>query len=153
MLFEGDKVYIFIAVPLFAFSWLDDKNKFLAGDKAAVRIIVLGNFDSQGNASLEKSSFKPSLIINEKVGNSCYISGVVLETSGDTSNWRIIFTPILVGLFNLLVLDEPFKVLDSSLHFYVDPGIYIVFEIDFSEWEFHFRIIPVNGICFMSFSG
>ncbi|XP_044498159.1 protein GAMETE EXPRESSED 2-like isoform X2 [Mangifera indica] len=122
MLFEGDKVYMFIAVPLFAFSWLDDKNKFLAGDKAAVRIIVLGNFDSQGNASLEKSSFKPSLIINEKVGNSCYISGVVLETSGDTSNWRIIFTPILVGLFNLLVLDEPFKVLDSSLHFYVDPG-------------------------------
>ncbi|KAJ0035291.1 hypothetical protein Pint_24479 [Pistacia integerrima] len=110
------------SVPLFAFSWLDDKNKFLAGDTAAIRIIVIGNFDSQGNASLEKSAFKPSLTINEKVGNSCYISGVVLETSGDTSNWRILFTPILVGLFNLLILDDPFKVLDSSLHFYVDPG-------------------------------
>ncbi|KAK4854944.1 hypothetical protein QYF36_002662 [Acer negundo] len=110
-------------VPKFAFSWLDDNNTFLAGATATIKIKVMGNFDSKGNASLEKTAFRPSLIVNGKLGNSSFISGVLLATGeDDTSNWRILFMPIMVGLFNLIINDDPFKVLDSSLHFNVSPG-------------------------------
>lgn len=110
-------------MPNFAFSWLDDKNTFQAGDTATIKIKVLGNFDSEGNASLEKSAFKPNLTVNGKIGNSSYISGVLLETGEDTNNWRILLVPITVGLFNLIISDDPFDVMDSSLHFKVEPGI------------------------------
>ncbi|ESR32766.1 hypothetical protein CICLE_v10007186mg [Citrus x clementina] len=108
--------------PKFAFSWLDDNNTFQAGDTATIRIKVLGNFDSRGDASLGKSAFKPTLTVNGKIGNTSYISGVLLETGEDTSNWRILFIPISVGLFNTIIKDDPFEVLDSSLHFKVEPG-------------------------------
>ncbi|GLU08406.1 hypothetical protein SLE2022_253210 [Rubroshorea leprosula] len=112
------------AVPDFAFGWLDDKNTFQAGDIATIRIKVLGNFDSKGNASLEKTAFKPTVTVNGKIGNSSYISGVVQDTSGDPSawSWKIVFTPIMVGMFNVIINDDPFKVMDSSLHFTVEPG-------------------------------
>ncbi|XVE65590.1 hypothetical protein DITRI_Ditri08aG0012400 [Diplodiscus trichospermus] len=109
-------------VPKFAFSWLDDKDTFHAGDTAAIKIKVLGNFDSNGNASLDKTAFRPALTVNGKTGNSSYISGVLLDTSGDPSTWQIVFTPIVVGLFSLIITDDPFKVMDSSLHFTVEPG-------------------------------
>ncbi|XVF66194.1 hypothetical protein PTKIN_Ptkin10aG0015900 [Pterospermum kingtungense] len=109
-------------VPQFAFSWLDDKDTFQAGDTATIRIKVLGNFDSKGNVSLDKTAFKPLLTVNGKTGNSSYISGVVLDTTGDPSTWQIVFTPIFIGLFNLIINDDPFKVMDSSLHFTVEPG-------------------------------
>ncbi|KAH9683540.1 protein GAMETE EXPRESSED 2 [Citrus sinensis] len=108
--------------PKFAFSWLDDNNTFQAGYTATIRIKVLGNFDSRGDASLGKSAFKPTLTVNGKIGNSSYTSGVLLETGEDTSNWRILFIPISVGLFNVIIKDDPFEVLDSSLHFKVEPG-------------------------------
>ncbi|KAH9765906.1 protein GAMETE EXPRESSED 2 [Citrus sinensis] len=108
--------------PKFAFSWLDDNNTFQAGDTATIRIKVLGNFDSRGDASLGKSAFKPTLTVNGKIGNTSYISGVLLETGEDTSNWRILFIPISVGLFNVIIKDDLFEVLDSSLHFKVEPG-------------------------------
>ncbi|KAL5849425.1 hypothetical protein ACOSQ3_007486 [Xanthoceras sorbifolium] len=111
------------SVPKFAFSWLDDNNSFQAGATAIINIKVMGDFDSKGNASLEKSAFRPSLTVTGKMGNSSYISGVLLDIGGDdTSNWRILFMPIMVGLFNLIINDDPFKVLDSSLHFEVVPG-------------------------------
>ncbi|KAK2645593.1 hypothetical protein Ddye_020788 [Dipteronia dyeriana] len=111
------------SVPKFAFSWLDDNNTFQAGATATIKIKVMGNFDSKGNASLEKTAFKPSLTVNGKMGNSSFISGVLLATGeDDTSNWRILFMPIMVGLFNLIINDDPFRVLDSSLHFNVSPG-------------------------------
>ncbi|XP_017975311.1 PREDICTED: protein GAMETE EXPRESSED 2 [Theobroma cacao] len=109
-------------VPKFAFSWLDDKDTFRAGDTATIKIKVLGNFDSKGNASLDRSAFKPALTVNGKTGNSSYVSGVLLDTAGDPSTWQIVFTPILAGLFNLIIDDDPFKVMDSSLHFTVEPG-------------------------------
>ncbi|XP_022760596.1 protein GAMETE EXPRESSED 2 [Durio zibethinus] len=111
-----------VTVPKFAFSWLDDKDTFHAGDTATIKIKVLGNFDSKGNASLDKTAFKPTLEVNGKTGNSSYISGVLLDTAGDPSTWQIVFTPILAGLFNLIINDDPFKVMDSSLHFTVEPG-------------------------------
>lgn len=110
-------------MPKFAFSWLDDKDTFRAGDTATIKIKVLGNFDSKGNASLDRSAFKPALTVNGKTGNSSYVSGVLLDTAGDPSTWQIVFTPILAGLFNLIIDDEPFKVMDSSLHFTVEPGL------------------------------
>lgn len=117
---EADKP----TVPNFAFSWLDDKSTFQAGEVATIRIRVLGNFDSKGNASLEKNAFKPAISINGKAGNSSFISGVALDTSGDPYvwSWKLIFTPVLVGLFNVIINEENFKVMDSSLHFTVEPG-------------------------------
>ncbi|XP_050214679.1 protein GAMETE EXPRESSED 2 isoform X2 [Mercurialis annua] len=101
-------------VPSFAFGWLNDNNTFEAGEVAAIKIIVLGEFDSKGNASL---AFNPILTVNGKKGNSSFVSGVSVDTSGDTSTWKILFTPIRVGVFNVFVADDPFKVFDSSLHF------------------------------------
>ncbi|XP_038723252.1 protein GAMETE EXPRESSED 2 isoform X1 [Tripterygium wilfordii] len=109
-------------VPKFAFSWWDDKNTFQAGVTATIKIKVLGEFDSKGNASLEKSAFSPTISVNGKMGNSSYISGVLLLTEEDTGNWKILFTPIMVGLFNVIINEEPFEVFDSSLHFNVTPG-------------------------------
>ncbi|GAV64153.1 Filamin domain-containing protein [Cephalotus follicularis] len=108
-------------VPNFAFSWLNDNNTFQAGDIATINIKVLGNFDDK-NATLSKSAFKPTLTVNGKMGNSSFVSGVLLDTVGDTSTWRILFIPIMAGLFNVIINDDPFKVFDSSLHYNVIPG-------------------------------
>ncbi|KAL1181593.1 hypothetical protein V6Z11_A02G060200, partial [Gossypium hirsutum] len=109
-------------VPMFAFSWLDDKDTFKAGETATIKIKVLGNFDSKGNASLDRTAFKPLITVNGKTGNSSYISGVFLDIDGDPSTWQIVFIPILAGIFNVILNDDPFKVMDSSLHFTVESG-------------------------------
>lgn len=43
--------------------------------------------------------------------------------------------PIMVGLFNLIISDDPFGVMDASLHFHVDPGMFcsVLFVCSFSE--------------------
>nr|TKR98732.1 hypothetical protein D5086_0000200490 [Populus alba] len=104
--------------PYFAFSWLSDNNTFQAGDVATIKIKVLGEFDrSKGNA------FSPKITVNGKMGNSCFVSGVLLDVAGeDTDTWRILFTPIRVGVFNVFIEDGPFHVFDSSLHFEVKAG-------------------------------
>lgn len=109
-------------LPKFTFSWSVDKNKFKSGEIAEIMIKVLGNFENHGNASLGQRAFKPTVTVNGKIGNSSYISGVSLDLGADISNWRIYFTPIMVGIFNIVIDDENFKVLDSSLHFEVEPG-------------------------------
>lgn len=106
--------------PGFAFSWLNEKNAFLAGDIATIMIKVLQN----GNSSVDASQFMPVVTVNGKAGNSSYISGVAFVNDGTVDNWRIIFVPIMTGLFNVIVTEEQFKVLDSSLHFQVTPGKY-----------------------------
>ncbi|KAI4330441.1 hypothetical protein MLD38_028731 [Melastoma candidum] len=105
-------------VPGFAFSWLDEKNSFLAGDIATIIIKVL----QSGNSLDNVSQFRPVVTVNRKAGNSTYISGVSFEHDGNPDNWRIVFIPIMAGLFNVIVTEEQFKVLDSSLHFQVTPG-------------------------------
>ncbi|KAH8502369.1 hypothetical protein H0E87_013897 [Populus deltoides] len=104
--------------PYFAFSWFSDNNTFQAGDVATIKIKVLGEFDrSKGNA------FSPKITVNGKMGNSCFVSGVLLDVAGqDTDTWRILFTPIRVGVFNVFIEDGPFHVFDSSLHFEVKAG-------------------------------
>ncbi|ESQ32377.1 hypothetical protein EUTSA_v10005444mg, partial [Eutrema salsugineum] len=110
-------------LPNFTFSWSDDKNNFTSGEIAGITIKVLGNFETKGNASLEQRAFKPTLTVNGKKGNSSYISGVSLDLGDDVNTWKITFTPILFGIFNIVIDDENFKVLDSSLHFEVAPGL------------------------------
>jgi len=106
-------------LPKFAFSWLDDKDSFRAGDVAAIKIKVLEHADK-----LDKNAFKPTLTVNEKMGNSSYVSGVLLDFEGDPSDWRINFIVITAGLFNVLIEENDFKVFDSSMHFQVEPGVY-----------------------------
>lgn len=112
--FVADKA----ALPKFAFSWLDDKDTFRAGDIAAIKIKVLEHADK-----LDKNGFKPTLTVNEKMGNSYYVSGVLLDFEGDPNDWRIIFTVITAGLFNVIIEENDFKVFDSSMHFQVEPGV------------------------------
>ncbi|KAL9282862.1 putative immunoglobulin-like protein [Arabidopsis thaliana] len=107
----------------FTFSWSNDKNKFKSGEISEISIKVLGNFDNHGNASLGQRAFKPTVTVNGKIGNSTYISGVSLDLGEDISNWKIYFTPIMVGIFNIVIDEENFKVLDSSLHFEVEAGL------------------------------
>lgn len=103
--------------PDFAFSWSDDKDTFKAGDIATVGIKVLNNFHK-----LDKNAFNPTLIVNGKIGNSSYISGVHTDFE-DPGNWKILFTTITAGLFNVIVNEDRYHVLDSSLHFQVEPGL------------------------------
>ncbi|KAK3001560.1 hypothetical protein RJ639_021183 [Escallonia herrerae] len=108
-----------VTIPTFAFSWLDDKDNVMAGDIANIKVKVLGNFE----ADKYKYAFNPNISVDDKMGNSCYVSGVVLNFGGDLNNWRISFIPIMVGLHNVLITDDHFKVFDSSLHFRVTPGV------------------------------
>lgn len=108
-----------IPVPSFAFSWSNENGTFEAGEVATVNVKVLGNFER----AKFKNSFNPNITVDDKMGNSTFISGVSTYFGDDLNNWRISFIPIRVGLFNLLISDENFKVLDSSLHFQVTPGL------------------------------
>lgn len=103
--------------PEFAFSWLDDKDEFKAGDIATIKIKVLNNFDK-----LDKKAFKPTLSVNGKTGNSSYVSGVLTDFEGNPDDWKIFFTTITAGLFNVMINEDRYQVFDSSLHFQVEPG-------------------------------
>ncbi|KAL2341782.1 hypothetical protein Fmac_009722 [Flemingia macrophylla] len=104
-------------LPLFAFSWWDDKGTFQAGDTATIKVKVLENADK-----IDKRTFYPILTVNGKEGNSSYVSTVLSNFQGDPNEWKISFTPIRVGLFNVLINEDHYKVSDSSLHFQVEPG-------------------------------
>ncbi|XP_059280723.1 protein GAMETE EXPRESSED 2 isoform X1 [Lycium ferocissimum] len=107
-----------LAVPSFAFSWVDNNDKFVAGDVATIMVKVIGNFDP----AKFKHPFNPNISVNDKMGNSSYISGVSSNFGGNFGDWRISFVPIMTGLFNVLITDDHFNVFDSSLHFQVTPG-------------------------------
>lgn len=109
--------------PAFAFSWLNDNDTFIAGDTAIIKVRVLGNYES----GKYEFPFKPNITVNDKMGNSSFVTGVSLHFDGGTENWSISFSPITVGLFNVLITDEHFRVLDSSLHFQVNPGFMFCF--------------------------
>lgn len=89
----------------------------MAGSVATIMVKVIGNFDP---AQL-KHPFNPNISVNDKMGNSSYISGV----SSNFGDWKISFLPIRTGLFNVLITDDHFNVFDSSLHFHVTPGSFI----------------------------
>ncbi|KAL3648666.1 hypothetical protein CASFOL_005069 [Castilleja foliolosa] len=105
-------------MPVFAFGWLDDKDTFMAGDIATIKVIVLGNYEPKKH----EFPFNPNITVNDKIGNSSFITGVSLDFNGPTDNWRIRFNPIMIGSFHVLIEDEHFRVLDSSLQFRVNSG-------------------------------
>ncbi|KAL0414762.1 UNVERIFIED_CONTAM: protein GAMETE EXPRESSED 2 [Sesamum radiatum] len=107
-----------VPLPAFAFSWLNDSDTFVAGATATINVKVLGNYES----GKYEFPFKPNITVNDKMGNSSVVTGVTLHVDGGTENWSISFIPIMVGLFNVLITDQHFYVLDSSLHFRVNPG-------------------------------
>lgn len=104
-------------MPEFTFSWMDDKDTFRAGEIATIRIRALNNFDK-----LDKNAFKPTLTVDGKIGNSSIVSGVLSDFEGDPTSWKLFFTTITAGLFNVMINEEHYKVFDSSLHFQVQPG-------------------------------
>lgn len=79
---------------------------------------VLGNYDN----TKYRIPFKPNITVNDKMGNSSFVSGVSLHLDGGTEDWSITFSPIMVGLFNVLITDQHFRVMDASLQFRVNPG-------------------------------
>lgn len=104
------------SLPAFVFSWPNNNGTLRVGESAAIDVKVLGNIENA-------SDFKPILTVNGKPGNSCYVSGVGLERYGEGPiSWKIVFVPIRVGLFNVIVTEDLFRVLDSSLHFEALPG-------------------------------
>lgn len=105
------------AMPEFTFSWMDDNDTFRAGDIATIRIRALNNFDK-----LDKNKFKPTLTVNGKPGNCSFVSGVLSDFEGDPSSWKLFFTAITAGVFNVMINEDRYKVFDSSLHFHVHPG-------------------------------
>ncbi|KAK6161087.1 hypothetical protein DH2020_004468 [Rehmannia glutinosa] len=115
---EKNRLIDNVLLPAFAFSWLNDKDTFVAGDIATIKVIVLGNYET----GKYEFPFNPNITVNDKMGNSSFVTGVSLNFDGGTENWRISFNPIMVGLFNVLITDENFRVLDASLHFRVNPG-------------------------------
>ncbi|KAH7842189.1 hypothetical protein Vadar_002493 [Vaccinium darrowii] len=107
-----------VPIPSFAFGWLDEKDTFSAGDVATIKVIVLGNYERDKY----RYGFNPNVTVNGKMGNSSLLSGLSYNFDEDPSVWRISFIPIRVGLFNVLVTDDNFNVLDSSMHFRVTEG-------------------------------
>ncbi|KAK4737674.1 hypothetical protein R3W88_001371 [Solanum pinnatisectum] len=107
-----------LAVPSFVFSWVNNNDTFMAGSVATIMVKVIGNFDP---AQL-KHPFNPNISVNDRMGNSSYISGVSSNFGANFGDWKISFLPIRTGLFNVLITDKHFNVFDSSLHFHVTPG-------------------------------
>ncbi|KAI0514236.1 hypothetical protein KFK09_010271 [Dendrobium nobile] len=106
--------------PCFAVSWLDDKTTYQAGDMATIKIKLLNN-SLNGNISTYKMHF--SVSVSGKKGNSSYISAVFPYFDGDPMFWNISFTPIQVGNFSVVVVEDFSGVIDSSLHFSVTAGL------------------------------
>uniref|UniRef100_A0A7N0UQ31 GEX2 N-terminal Ig-like domain-containing protein n=1 Tax=Kalanchoe fedtschenkoi TaxID=63787 RepID=A0A7N0UQ31_KALFE len=104
--------------PTFAFSWLKDNDTFTAGDTATVKVKVFAdNLDVFARTPLNLT-----IAVNGKVGNSTYVSGVSSSFAGDPESWFISFMPISAGVFSVIIADDGYKVLDSSLHFQAIAG-------------------------------
>ncbi|XP_020592213.1 protein GAMETE EXPRESSED 2-like isoform X2 [Phalaenopsis equestris] len=105
--------------PSFSVSWLDDKTTYQAGDSATIKIKLLNN-SLIGNLSTYNMQF--SVSVGGKKGNSSYISAVFAYIGGDPTFWNISLTPIQVGNFSVVVVEDFSGVADSSLHFSVTAG-------------------------------
>ncbi|KAG0458934.1 hypothetical protein HPP92_022062 [Vanilla planifolia] len=117
--FPSEGFRVKVSQPRFAVSWLDDRSIYQAGDAATVRIKLLDN-SFNGNLSTVKLYFSVSVCWQK--GNSSYISAVFLYVGEDSSFYNISFTPIRVGEFSLIVVEDFSGVSDSSLHFRVIAG-------------------------------
>ncbi|KAJ4955934.1 hypothetical protein NE237_012717 [Protea cynaroides] len=108
-------------LPSFAFSWLDDKDTFDAGDIAIIKIKVLAN-SAGSNLFPDSKPINLTLTVNGRKGNSSFISGVSSAFDRNSTDWSISFIPIMVGVFNVFISDDHYGISDSSLHFQVLAG-------------------------------
>nr|GEZ17653.1 hypothetical protein [Tanacetum cinerariifolium] len=104
--------------PTIIFQWVDFKDKYRVGEIASIKVIVLKDFKTEQDRHL----FSPNVSMNNVMGNSSVITGLSFDFGADMRNWRIRFIPIKVGLFNLLITDDKFIVMDPSLHYFATPG-------------------------------
>ncbi|MED6108037.1 hypothetical protein PIB30_019814 [Stylosanthes scabra] len=105
-------------LPIFVFSWCGEKDTFRAGETAAIKVEVLERADM-----IHRKGFKPVVSFNDKEGNSSYVSTLFWSFESEPSNyWKIYFTPIKVGVFNVFIKEDTYQVYDSSLYFQVEPG-------------------------------
>ncbi|XP_078150864.1 gamete expressed 2 [Carex rostrata] len=109
-------------LPSLAFSWLDDKSAFLAGELATIMVRLLRSTFTGKMVDLSQHSMAFSVSVNGKKGNSSFVSGICSNTQGDPINWNITFIPIKAGDFGLVIEEIHFGIVDSSLHFSVTPG-------------------------------
>ncbi|CAM8993172.1 unnamed protein product [Rhodiola kirilowii] len=105
-------------MPTFAFSWLNDNNTFTAGDTATIKVKVFAD----NLQVFVKTPLNLTLTVNGKAGNNTYISGVYSSFVGDSESWFLSFIPISAGVFNVIIADDVYNVLDSSLHFQAVAG-------------------------------
>ncbi|XP_073002340.1 protein GAMETE EXPRESSED 2 [Typha latifolia] len=111
-----------LSIPSFAFSWLDNKAIFQAGDVATIKVKLLDSSSIEKKFESNRYLMSFSLSVSGKRGNSSYISGVFQYLDGDPSFWNITFTPIMLGDFTMVVSEDNFGITDSSLHFTVTAG-------------------------------
>ncbi|KAL0376426.1 UNVERIFIED_CONTAM: protein GAMETE EXPRESSED 2 [Sesamum calycinum] len=78
-----------VPLPAFAFSWLNDNDTFVAGATATINVRVLGNYES----GKYEFPFKPNITVNDKMGNSSFVTGVTLHVDGGTENWSRMYPP------------------------------------------------------------
>uniref|UniRef100_A0A0E0M1E3 GEX2 N-terminal Ig-like domain-containing protein n=1 Tax=Oryza punctata TaxID=4537 RepID=A0A0E0M1E3_ORYPU len=104
--------------PSFAFSWLDYRSAFVAGETAVIKIMP---FDlPPGDETRRSLSFTAT--VNGRRGNSTYITDVAAHHSGEPATWNITFVPLRAGDFVVLVGEERFGVPESTLQFTVAAG-------------------------------
>lgn len=101
--------------PSFAFSWLDYRSSFVAGDTAVIKITPLDL--PPGDEARRSLSFTAT--VNGRRGNSTYIADVTAHHAGEPAAWNITFVPLRAGDFVVLVGEERFGVAESTLEFAV----------------------------------
>ncbi|KAF2916259.1 protein GAMETE EXPRESSED 2 [Oryza sativa Japonica Group] len=101
--------------PSFAFSWLDYRSSFVAGDTAVIKITPLDL--PPGDEARRSLSFTAT--VNGRRGNSTYIADVAAHHAGEPAAWNITFVPLRAGDFVVLVGEERFGVAESTLEFAV----------------------------------
>lgn len=76
--------------PSFAFSWLDYRSSFVAGDTAVIKITPLDL--PPGDEARRSLSFTAT--VNGRRGNSTYIADVAAHHAGEPAAWSITFVPL-----------------------------------------------------------
>ncbi|PNT64619.1 hypothetical protein BRADI_4g30665v3 [Brachypodium distachyon] len=114
---QGQQVPITNAplMPWFAFSWLGYKSSFRAGDTAVIMIRALDLSD----ADLVRRTASFSATVNNKAGNSTYITDVAAHLEGDPASWNLTFVPIRAGDFVVSVAEERLSIGVSTLQYSV----------------------------------
>lgn len=108
-----------MANPTLGFEWVDWKNKYRVGEIASIKFEVIKDFKTEQDRHL----FSPNVSMNDVMGNSSVITGLSYDFgAADVNDWRITFIPIKVGLFNVLITEDKFNVMESTLHYFATPG-------------------------------